>query len=116
MLSQANLKVHVFRIRLLQFEKNLDTLSLRNSASGENPGIPICNITPPFDGSSMGLALYDPNWETETAGDTEEPLNSEENDVISEMKSFQRKRKMIMGSEGVSFDHSMGSNLSSRKL
>lgn len=40
--------------------------------------------------------------ETENTGDTDESLNSEENAVSSEIKSFQRNRKMTQGFEGES--------------
>lgn len=66
--------------------------------------------TPPFDSSSMGSALHGVGWETETAGDTRESLNSE-NVVISEINFKEKGRGLRFPREDL-LDHGMGSNLS----
>lgn len=99
---KANPKVKEFRTRPLQFEDKLDALFLGNSASGVNSWIPTGNTPPPFDSSSMGSALHGVDWETETAGETGDSLNSEENAVVSEIKSFHKKRRAAQANEGAS--------------
>lgn len=64
----------------------------------------------------MGSALHDADWETKTEGDTRDSLNNEEKDVISEIKSFQRKGRIPNSPKEAPLNHGLGSNLSSKRL
>lgn len=75
-------------LELNHYSLKLDVIFLGNSASGI--GYPSKTQTP-FDSSSIGSVLHDVVWETESSEDTGELLHSDENVVISVIKSFQSK-------------------------